>query len=108
MTQPSEGSSKDDPIAENIELRWPDDIGNNTEVINQVLFSWDQQIPDAMYMYLGHVAPPPWLTEELAREKLKDTKILPIIAKGSFLMSRTRAEEFWDALGRHLGKLPKQ
>ncbi|WP_156765939.1 hypothetical protein [Mycobacterium sp. E342] len=106
MPKPSEAPSGE-PIAENVELRWPDDMGTEAAVVNQVLFAWDQQLQDAVYMYLGHVAPPPWLTPESAQEGLARMGNTIVIApRGSFVLNRSRAEELWDALGRHLGKLP--
>ncbi|HZE16813.1 MAG TPA: hypothetical protein VE197_14530 [Mycobacterium sp.] len=106
MTQPSEGPSAE-PIAENVGLRWPDDMGVDAQPVNQVMFLWDQLITDALYMYLGHVAPPPWSSPEDAQESLATTgNKIYISPRGSFILSRTRAEELWEALGRHLGKLP--
>ncbi len=95
-------------MATDVQVRWPDDIGANALPVNQVVFSYDQLIPDVVYMYLGHIAPPPWLTPEVAAERLDLVGgSLPIAAQGSFILSRTRAEELWEALGKHIGKLPK-
>jgi hypothetical protein len=109
MTQPSAGEpSPDEVMVDNVQVRWPDDIGANAEAVNQVVFSYDQLIPDVVYMYLGHIAPPPWVSPEVAAERLTAVGgTLPITAKGAFALSRTRAEELWEALGKHLGKLPK-
>lgn len=108
MTQPSAGQPSDGPTSEEVELRWPDDVGADAEAVNQVLFTWDQNIEDMLYMYLGHVAPPPWLTPAIAAESMASTGgKLVVRPKGGFVLSRSRAEELWTALGRHLGKLPK-
>ena len=99
LTQPAEGTQ--------VELRWPDSVGADAQAVNQVLVSWDQDSTDLMYLYLGHVAPPPWLTEEIASERLDALhRRLEVTPKGAFVLSRTRAEELWSAIGRHLGKLP--
>jgi hypothetical protein len=100
------GASSEEP--REVEVRWPDDVGADAEAINQVLFAWDQNIQDALYIYLGHIAPPPWMSPDIAQESLDTTgNRIQIKAKGSFIISRTRAEELWVALGRHLGKLPQ-
>lgn len=96
-------------MVENVQVRWPDDIGANAEAVNQVVFAFDQLISDVIYMYLGHVGPPPWVSPEVAQERLAATgNTITIEPKGSFVLSRTRAEELWEALGKHLGKLPQK
>ena len=108
MTQPSEDGPSPEAMVENVQVRWPDDIGANAEAVNQVLFSYDQTLTDVIYMYLGHIAPPPWSSPEVAQERLAAAgNSLDITPKGSFVLSRTRAEELWEALGRHLGKSPR-
>lgn len=108
MTQPSADRPSPEPLAENVQVRWPDDTGTDSVAVNQVLFSFDQAITDVVYMYVGHVAPPPWPSSEIAHERLAaNSNTLQIVPKGSFVMSRTNAEDLWQALGRHLGKLPQ-
>ncbi len=88
-----------------LDLVWPDEIGAQAEAVNQVLFAWDQAHRNVVYMYLGHVPPPPWLTEEVARERVAAMgHKVPVEPKGSFVLSLERAEELWAALGKHLGK----
>jgi hypothetical protein len=110
MSQPSESRPAASPdVSKVVDLVWPDDIGANAAAVNQVMFANDQSIQDVVYLYLGHIAPPPWLTEGAAQQRLQALgNTLPVTAKGSFVMSRTRAEELWLALGRHLGKLPPE
>jgi hypothetical protein len=110
MSQPAPGAPQDPQIPPDptvVELRWPDEIGANAEAVNQVLVAWDQEIPEVLYLYLGHVAPRPWLTPEVATERLAETgNHIDVTPKGAFAISRTRAEEIWTILGRHIGKLP--
>jgi hypothetical protein len=111
MTQPAAATpeSPQEPIASSVELRWPDDVGADAQAVNQVLVSWDQEITDILYVYLGHVAPPPWLTGEIAQERLAEIgNQMKVTPKGAFVLSRSRAEELWSVLGRHLGKLPPE
>ncbi|WP_137149462.1 hypothetical protein [Mycolicibacterium sp. CR10] len=111
MTQPGVGpvDPSVDDSAENVETRWPDYVGANAVAVNQVLFAWDQTIQDMLYMYLGHIAPPPWLSVEVGQERIAELGYkLDILPKGAFVLSRTRAEELWTVLGRHLGKLPPE
>lgn len=96
------------PAQYDLDLHWPSDIGAQAQVVNKALFAWDETQQDVVYMYLGHVAPPPWLTPEEAAERGKELgSKFPVEPQGSFIMSRRRAEELWEALGKHLGKLPK-
>jgi hypothetical protein len=108
MTNPDERPSSDDPQATRVELVWPENVGADAQAVNQVVVSWDQNVQDVLYLYLGHVSPLPWLSSEFAEERLQELgNKLPVTPKGSFILSRTRAEELWTVLGRHLGKLPK-
>jgi hypothetical protein len=88
-----------------LDLVWPDDVGAEAQVVNKIVFSYDENNQELVYMYLGHVAPPPWLTPEAAKERAKELgNKFPVEPKGSFIMSRQRALEMWLALGKHLGK----
>ncbi len=90
------------------DLRWPDDTGADAQAVNQVIVAWDQNNQDLLYLYLGHVGPPPWLTKAAAEERLSETQnTIPVVPKGAFVLGRARAEELWTILGRHLGKLPQ-
>ncbi|MDP7703245.1 hypothetical protein [Mycobacterium sp. TY815] len=111
MTRPRADSADEpehDIVEKAIDVRWPDDMGANVEAVNQVIFAWDQASSDAVYMYLGHIGPPPWLSPDAAEERLAAAGGSLLVApKGSFILGRDRAEEMWLALGRHLGKLPR-
>ena len=90
---------------EQLELAWPDDSGAWAHSVNKALFAWDEH-QDLVYMDLGHVAPLPWTTPEMAAERMKALKgKLEVELRGSFVMSRKRAVELWDVLGKHLGLL---
>lgn len=87
------------------ELVWPDDVGADAEAVNQFVVAWDQDLRDVLYLYFGHVAPPPWLSAEIATERIQALgNQIAVQPKGSFMLSRTRAEQLWSVLGRHLGK----
>src|SRR5690349_5428703 len=111
MSQPASGPPKSPEelaAALAVDVRWPDDIGANAEAVNQVVISWDQDVTDMLYLYLGHVAPPPWLSADIAADRLAQVgNRLEVTPKGAFVLSRTRAEEIWTVLGQHLGKLPR-
>jgi hypothetical protein len=112
MTNPAAGppSSEEpssDPQGVKIELVWPEDIGADAQPVNQVVVSFDQAVEEVVYLYLGHVSPPPWVSGDIGKRIQELGYKLPVTPKGSFILSRTRAEELWTVLGRHLGKLPR-
>lgn len=75
-------------------------------MVNKALFAWDEGMEDIVYMYLGHIAPPPWMTQEEVNARREEAQgIFPVEPQGSFVLSRRRAEELWEALGKHLGKV---
>jgi hypothetical protein len=97
-------------LPDRIELKvlWPETLAAEAQVVNQALFVCDQESQDVVYFVLGHVAPPLWLTPDAARERLgRVGNEIHVQPRGSFLMSRKRAEDMWEALGKHLGKLPR-
>jgi hypothetical protein len=103
MTEPTP-----QPGPETIEVQtiWPENLGAEAQVVNQAVFTWDQDSRDVVYMLLGHVAPPVWLSQETAQQRIAELgNAIPVQPRGSFLMSRKRAEDIWRALGKHLGKL---
>ncbi len=91
-----------------LQLAWPDDVGAEAQPVNQVVFAFDQNFHDMVYMNLGHVPPPLWVSLEVAQERAAELgNRLQVHPRGSFVMSRGRAEELWRALGMHLGLLPR-
>jgi hypothetical protein len=89
----------------NMDLVWATDAGAQAQVVNKALFAWDENQRDVVYMYLGHVAPPPWFSQKQAEEHAEAMhNKFPVQPQGAFLLSRRRAEELWEALGKHLGK----
>jgi len=91
-----------------LQVLWPFDTVSEPQVVNQAAFSWDQQYRDTIYIAFGHIGPPLWLTPEARDKGIAELggKFIPVTPRGTFAMSRGRAEEIWEALGRHLGKLP--
>jgi hypothetical protein len=89
-----------------IPLAWPIDLASQAQPVNQALFAWDQDNREVVYMMFGHVGPPIWLTPDAAKQHATQFgETLAVQPRGSFIMSRYRAEEVWNALGRHLGKI---
>lgn len=106
-----------EPLADNqtnivdIQLQaiWPEDLAAQAQIVNQCVFTFDQDYPDVVYMLLGHAASPLWLSPEVAAERVQQFGTsIAIQPRGSFVIGRKRAEEIWQALGRHLGKLPSE
>jgi hypothetical protein len=91
-----------------IPLAWPVDLASQAQPVNQALFAWDQDNHDVLYAMFGHVGPPLWLSPEQLQQFAESFQALAVQPRGSFVISRTKAEEIWDALGRHLGKLPSE
>jgi hypothetical protein len=103
MTDP--GSVEGEPTPQQFELVWPDDVGAEAQPVNKAMFAWDEDNRDVVYMYLAHLPPVPWATPEIADRRAKEIENkLPVASKGSFILSRKRAEELWETLGNHLGK----
>ncbi|MCV7385379.1 hypothetical protein [Mycolicibacter longobardus] len=92
-----------------VPLAWPVDLASQAVPVNQVLFAWDQENRDVVYAMFGHLGPPLWLTPEVARQHAAEFgEALAVQPRGSFILSRSRAEEIWTVLGRHLGKIPNE
>lgn len=91
-----------------LQLVWPEDVGAVAQPVNQVVFAFDQNFHDMVYMNVGHVPPPLWMSGDIAKERAAEIgNRLVVQPRGSFVMSRGRAEELWRALGIHLGLLPR-
>ena len=107
MTDSGEVGDAGRPFELKLQLAWPNNLGAQAQPVNQVVFTWDQNYHDMLYMYLGHVAQPLWLTDDVARQRAAEVgNTLAVEPKGVFVMGRARAEELWEALGKHLGKSP--
>jgi hypothetical protein len=102
MTHPGHGQGEAEMT---FQLFWPENTGAHAEAVNQVVFAWDQNYRDTVYMHLGHVATPLLMNPEAVRQRLESGNRLDVEPMGSFVMSRGRAEELWRALGQHLGLL---
>lgn len=92
------------------QTRWPEGLTENAQVINQFAMVNDNTPGEpGMYLLLGHIGAPVWTTPDHARQIAEETSgILGIAPRGSFFLSRFRAEELWGMLGKHLGKLPAE
>lgn len=107
MSPAGEGTNTDATFE--IPLAWPVDLASQAVPVNQALFAWDQDNREVIYVMLGHLGPPIWLSEEAAKEHTAQFgDAIPVQPRGSFIITRSRAEEIWGALGRHLGKLPDE
>lgn len=110
---PAESSAKMTDVSEtredSVQLtpKWPSDAASQAQVVNQVVCAWDQGNQDIMYLVLGHIPPPLWLRLDDAVKFAAENDTIEVQPRGSFVMSRCAAEEIWDILGRHLGKLPR-
>jgi hypothetical protein len=110
---PAQSSAKMTDVSEtgedSVQLtpRWPLDAASQAQIVNQVVCAWDQGNRDTMYLVLGHIPPPLWLRQEDAMKFAAENDAIDVQPRGSFVMSRHAAEEIWDILGRHLGKLPR-
>jgi hypothetical protein len=106
MTDELEPGPQGDGVI-NFSVAWPDNVGYQSVPVNQFVFSGDQGYQDTVFMYLGVVAPPPWLSQDVSEERGKALGyVLPVEPRGAFTMGRGRAMELWVILGQHLGMLP--
>ncbi len=101
MSTPGEGKA----IEIQLQPKWPLDAASQAQAVNQVVCAWDQGGHDVMYLVLGHVPPPLWLTPGAAEEWASQNDSIDVQPRGSFIMSQKTAEDMWNILGRHLGKL---
>ncbi|MBF6515540.1 hypothetical protein IU421_14805 [Nocardia cyriacigeorgica] len=86
--------------------KWPEGAAGGAVPVNQAVFAWDQNQRDMMYMMLGHIAPPLWQSPEQAARRAEEMNgSIDVILRGSYVLSRQKAEEIWRALGTHLGLL---
>lgn len=90
----------------NIELEWPPNATQDAEVVTHAAILLDAEpTRQGMYLLLGHLGPPTWSSPTEARRQLEDCGgKLPVALRGSFFMTRARAEDLWKVLGAHLGK----
>lgn len=106
-----EGLRAHDPAVDGFPVTpvWPEDYAGQAQPVNQVVFAQpiplgDGGLDDGVYMLLGHLAPPIWLDPVAVTDGVQRTQgRFEIEPRGSFYLSRARAEEIWRVLGRHLG-----
>ncbi len=90
---------------------WPGDFSFDPQVINQVAITFDQGNPELVYLMFGHIGPPLWMTDDAVEQGIAQYEAeggVPVTTRGSFVVSRTRAIEIWESMGRMLGTLPGQ
>jgi hypothetical protein len=83
---------------------WPSDANSRAQVSNMNAFQWDAERA-GIYLLLGHIGPPIWLTTQQALEFMQDNPepTLPVEALGTFYMNTAIATQFCKALASHLG-----
>lgn len=93
-----------------VQIAWPDGLADQAQLCNQFMFAFDGaesngQGAAGIYLLVGHVAPPIWATSEeaVAEHVAKFGHTVPVQPRGSFFMSRGKAIELWETLGKHLG-----
>lgn len=93
-----------------VQIAWPDGLADQAQLCNQFMFAFDGsesngQSAAGMYFLVGHVAPPLWATSpEAVAEHIENFgSTVPVQPRGSFFMSRGKAIELWEQLGKHLG-----
>lgn len=105
-----DNSEGGEPVEIQMQAAWPDGLTEQAQVVNQFAMLNDNT-PEApgVYLLLGHLGAPIWLTPEIARQRAAESNyVLPIAPRGSYFMTRQRAEELWTTLGKHLGKIVDQ
>lgn len=104
MSESGEGDAKEFQL----QPRWPLDAASQAQVVNQFICAWGQGNHEVMYLVLGHVPPPLWLSPAALEEWAAENDTIDVQPRGSFHMSKAAAEELWNILGKHLGKLPSE
>ncbi|WKN53749.1 hypothetical protein HJ581_0008055 [Rhodococcus opacus] len=92
------------------QIAWPDGIADQAQVANQFMIANDGSEPNGpdnagIYLLVGHVGAPLWATSpEAAQERVANFGTsIPVQPKGAFFMTRGKAHELWETLGKHLG-----
>lgn len=94
----------------NFEVVWPNDSAAGAQVVTQFGILSDGGTPESpqpagLYLVMGDVAPPPWFTDAARERGIVETKgQIHVQVRSAVYMTRVRAEELYEALGKHLGK----
>ena len=97
MTRPDEGLQ--------VQAVWPEGMSENAQVVNQFAVADDPAGPGAIYLLLGHLASPVWLSKEHAEQRLKQLGgAVTINGRGAFYMTRENARRLREILDTHLKK----
>jgi hypothetical protein len=104
MTEPSEET----PTSWEVRPVWPETLGESAQVVNQFVVSDDVSGPEGVYLLLGHLATPVFLTPEHAQQRFEQLGGAVMVApRGSFYLTRKNAERLRDILDNHLKKKDK-
>ncbi|WP_395705256.1 hypothetical protein [Rhodococcus ruber] len=95
-----------EPVEIQMQAVWPEGVSEQAQVVNQFALLNDNTPGEpGVYLLVGHLGAPIWLTPEIARQRAAEANyVLPIAPRGAYFMTRQRAEELWSILGKHLGK----
>ena len=85
-------------------VTWPWDAADGAPVVSHMALLGDGT-EEGFYLVMGQVAPPPWFTME-ARERgaAQYGRELPVHVRAAVHMTRSRAEELYALLHKHLRK----
>lgn len=84
---------------------WPEGLSESAQVVNQFALTDDPAGPGAVYLLFGHLAAPVWLSQDHAKQRLRQLGgAVTIGSRGAFYMTRGNAERLRDALDTHLKK----
>jgi hypothetical protein len=88
-----------------VQAVWPEGLTGAAQVVNQFAISDDASGLGAVYLMLGHLSPPIFVSPEQAEQRLKQQgNAVPIAARGAFYMTMANAERLRDLLTDHLGR----
>jgi hypothetical protein len=91
-----------------IQASWVLDPGIVPTAANQILIQpglpAGQSPADGFYLYLGHISPPAFPTEEAALFSAQQGAVHPVIPVARVYVSRDRLEAFHEAIGQALSR----
>jgi hypothetical protein len=93
------------PFQIQVQAVWPEGIASAAQVVNQFAISDDATSPGAVYLMLGHLGAPVFVSPEQAEQRLKQQgNAIPINPRGAFYMTMGNIERLRDLLTDHLAK----
>ncbi len=81
----------------------PATVANQLLIVDGLRYGDNQS--EQVYLVLGHAAPPLFVNSADFASFQNDGGALPVEVKGTFVIERGRAVEWWKALGVHLGQM---